>query len=645
MSDDPTGGFSPVAPPPAARQGATLDTGGFSPVAKTAAAAPSFVDTMWSMVTAPTRFASGVTEGLAGGGIPKGLGSEQSVTEGGLRGGREGMGGSIVGTGVKSAVNSMWDMVAAPGKAATGELGPPGGPQMQDAARGLAMATAGVGGFRPGMRPPPPPLAEAPVRPPQLLLPPPTIGVAGQPATATGQIGTPGAFRAGLEAGGRTLGDAPPPPPPFGGTPSPWRERMEAGGTRTLQEANQGLAPQAERLGLGGAPRVLPPGPQPGMLPPGPASVMTHPSATPVGMPPPIRPQTPPPPPVRPAPPTTPQADTATVNYYRNAVRPGGLKPSKANNRLFEEQNKDILRGVDRIIDNQPNLRLTAPNGMELPPGSTVPTTMKQMNEAMEQSEATLFQQWDPMTRRAGERGLHIDLAPVVSELRALAKNPKVADVNLGMPEQMEKYAAAYEARGSYTPLETQEVIREINRKYESGEVSKSILEPIARILRKQMDETITKAEGPGWQRLRDDYGALRAMDKDVTRAVERIARKPNSGLAQLGDLISSSEFIHGLITLNPAALSRAVGMRGANELHRLFNDPNRIIERMFKDRIASRTPRPPPRSPLLSLGTRSLGMSYGLSQPPSGGFPQPDSGTEIGRRSVRRPVQDQASP
>jgi hypothetical protein len=446
----------------------------------------------------------------------------------------------------------MWDTVKAPGQMWRGEMQP--GPQAEQAARGIAMGAAGMGGFAPGRALPG--LAE---RPPRL-----TLG--GQPPAA--------------------------PVGPVGGNTRLATVQMPSGPPRTVQSPPL-------------TPEQMPPGT----------------SAAPVEAA-----------PVRPPPPSTPERDAATVNLYRQAVLPRMGRRSR--DTQVKGYEGTVTTGVDEIIGNQPNLRLTAPNGTPLPPGSTVPQTMKQFSEGIDQSKTTLFEQWNPMTQKAGEAGLRIDLAPVVSELRSLAGKPEVALVNPGVVSQLEKFADLYEGQGLVSPLEAQKMVQGINLRlkafYEKGEAASGapaeVLEPVARMLRKQLDEGIEGAVGSGWQELRDKYGALSSIEKDVTKAVERLANRPSGTLGKIGNFLSSREFAHSLLTLNPAGMARAMGTKGAVELHKLLNDPNRMIEQMFKQRM--RPPRPRGAAPaMLNPASRGLqgAMSYGVAQPPqSGGFPQP---------------------
>jgi hypothetical protein len=571
MSDFPadTGGFRRVTP----QAPQASDDGGFKRVTSAPAApSPSAPERLWNtvsqMVQAPSRFAQGVSEGAAGQGVPAGRASQ-------FEGGPARFAGRALGTGGRSVAESLWDMVKAPGKMATGEMQP--GPEAEAAARGIAMSTAG-GGFRPGSRP----------------------------------------------------------------MPSPWREGMEAGGTRTLQEANQGLAPQAGRLGLGGAPRVLPPDPRPDMMPPGPTSTMTRPEASP----PPTRPGEPPP-----GLSVTKPIETSTlgdaiatnnsgaVDKYITSRYRSAVKPSKAETRSapdLAQQDQRILTTVDQIIANRGSLKLTDASGAETT-GRT-PSSLRQFSEAVDQTKKSLFQKYDTMARSAGDVGVQVDLAPVISELRSIGTRPEVVDLHPEMAPQIETLARNFEARGFYTPSAAQDAIENINKMLSAfyknpteQTVSRAtLLAPIARTLRGQLDAAIEGATGPGYQALRQQYGALSSVEKDIAKAVQRETNKLPGGLAgTFADIGASEEAIRGIFTLNPAALARAGGIKAAQQAVKYINNPNRAIERLFARRAA---PPPGPPSNLAAPAFRGAQLAMGMDmdmaqQRPgslSGGLPQP---------------------
>lgn len=326
-----------------------------------------------------------------------------------------------------------------------------------------------------------------------------------------------------------------------------------------------------------------------------------------------------------------PRVDAVTIDLYRRSVLPRG--GGRGNIGQVTGYEGEVLRGVDKLVENRPNLTLKTPQGVELPAG-TAPRTMRQFDDAIDQTKTALFEKWNPMAAQAGEAGLRIDLAPVSAELRALAQKPEVALSNPGVVSQLENFATLYEGQGLVTPLEAQNTIKNINARltsfYDKGEAASGapamVLEPVARLLRKQLDEGIEATVGPGWQELRRDYGALSAIERDVTKAVERIAKAaPTTGIGKLADFVASMEFIHAIGTLNPQALARAVGAKTAGELHRFFNNPNRMVAKLFDKRIAGPSPGLGHQlDPLLGPAFReeAIDMGYEQSRPRSGGFP-----------------------
>jgi hypothetical protein len=74
---------------------------------------------------------------------------------------------------------------------------------------------------------------------------------------------------------------------------------------------------------------------------------------------------------------------------------------------------------------------------------------------------------------------------------------------------------------------------------------------------------------------------------------------------------------------MNPHAMARAVGAKTAGELHRFYNNPNRMVAKLFDKRIAG------PRGPYGEsfdpfLGPAVQGGAIGMGGIVSGGFPGP---------------------
>ena len=157
-----------------------------------------------------------------------------------------------------------------------------------------------------------------------------------------------------------------------------------------------------------------------------------------------------------------------------------------------------------------------------------------------------------------------------------------------------------------------------------------SLLAPIVKTLREDLDKAVEGVSGPGYQALKTRYGALKSVEKDVAGATHREAQKLPAGLSgQLADIASGEEVIRGIFSLNPKALVRGLSIQGAKELYRYFNSPNRAIQRLFQVRAASQRPIPP------ALGAIGAGVR-GLGQSPLGAM----GGGLMGSRAMPPPRQ-----
>lgn len=326
----------------------------------------------------------------------------------------------------------------------------------------------------------------------------------------------------------------------------------------------------------------------------------------------------------------SPQAvDNFVTGKFRNVVKPSRIGQQTAPQ--LAAQDSRILTAVDQIIANQPNLKFTNEIGQEVT--GQLPRSLRQFSEAIDQTKRSIFQRYDQMAQQAGTAGVRVDLTPVVQKLREAAAQPEVIDLHPNLAADAERLATNFEARGFYTPGEAQDVIQNLNRtlagfwRNPTAETvsHSSLLAPIASTLRQQLDSAIEGAQGPGYQVLKNQYGALRSVEKDVAGAVQREANKIPGGLmGHLADLGSAEEFIRGVMTLNPSAMARAGGIKAAKLAMKYVNDPNRAIARLFARRTA----------PTVGPVRQAVGGTIRGGAAPVGGV----SGSELLRQSVVGP-------
>lgn len=342
--------------------------------------------------------------------------------------------------------------------------------------------------------------------------------------------------------------------------------------------------------------------------------------------------------------------DRQLTRTYRRAVKPGRISQPSASG--LTTQDNRILTAVDQIIANRSNLKLTNEAGAEIP--QQLPRSLRQFSEAIDQTKGNIFRAYDQQARAAGQAGAQVQLAPVVAKLREIARSPEVVDLHPSVAADAERFAQTMESRGAYSPSEAQDVVQNLNktllgfwRNPTHETVSRaSLLAPVSEILRAQLDKAIDGAAGPGYQQLRNQYAALRSIEKDVASAVQREAGKQSGGLLSGGmNLLAGEEFLRGVFTMNPEAVGTAAALKAAQMGWRYINNPNRAIGRMFERRAVDqvRAPYSPGRS---GFGQQPYNRPAGLAMGDAGGALQPEDrrgptgGTIIGQRSIQRPVQ-----
>jgi hypothetical protein len=111
--------------------------------------------------------------------------------------------------------------------------------------------------------------------------------------------------------------------------------------------------------------------------------------------------------------------------------------------------------------------------------------------------------------------------------------------------------------------------------------------------LRRSLDEQINASVGPGYQDLRNAYGALRSTESSVANAVVRVGQNLPAGLAgKFADMVGVEELafavMHGMagdVAGAARSLGRAVAVQGAKRLVRRLYTPDRAIRKMFEAR------------------------------------------------------------
>lgn len=242
---------------------------------------------------------------------------------------------------------------------------------------------------------------------------------------------------------------------------------------------------------------------------------------------------------------------------------------------------------VNAIIEHEPSLNLVDEAGESV----ATPESLKQFSEAIGQTKKEVFKKYSAQAAAAGDAGATVKLGKAADELEAMAGNVVLQDKDPELVKGIMEKADILRKRVEYTPEQAQEAIKLYNDSLESfyrnpsyDTASKAAVDAVvANNLRSGLDEAVESAVGPGYQELKNTYGALRSIEKDVAKRAMVDARKNAKGLLDFSDLFSGSEAVRAIVNMNPAALASSATVKGLAALYKRMNDPNVIIKNMFK--------------------------------------------------------------
>ncbi len=282
--------------------------------------------------------------------------------------------------------------------------------------------------------------------------------------------------------------------------------------------------------------------------------------------------------------PTTPTINRAinaeVAEAIEKAVRPSVY--GKQTSGRMEAFYRNATDGVKAIVNNKDNLALIDENGLVAP---RLPQSVSDMAQAIEQTKDNVWAQATERAAQTGDAGFNFNATATIRKLEKASKDlslsPKVREYAAQMIPEIEELHGA-------NPLVIQARIKELNGTlggYYAGRVEKakaSVDASVAAAMRDDLDAVITKATGPGYQDLRNLYGSLKSMEKDVNNRANVLARQNPRGFFDLTDIFSGGKLAHGIITGNPALIAEAGAMRMVKNFIKAANNPDKRIAKMF---------------------------------------------------------------
>lgn len=267
-----------------------------------------------------------------------------------------------------------------------------------------------------------------------------------------------------------------------------------------------------------------------------------------------------------------------------------GIRPSIAGKKTPELYNKFIDKSrvaVKYIAENADDLNITDDVGAKV----KYPRNLEQFSSAISKAKQHVFGKYNFLKQTAGEDGAKVYLGGVSSQLRKAADNTALKLKHPEVVNHLLAMANRFDEQKALSATEADELIQLFNtelkafyRNPQSGNANKMTVDAmIANNIRKELDDVIQNASGQNYQALKNTYGALSELEKEVAHRTVVANRANVKGLADLTDVFSASQVVQGILTGNPAQITSGVVSKGVAVLHRISNDPNKIVRDMFK--------------------------------------------------------------
>ena len=279
--------------------------------------------------------------------------------------------------------------------------------------------------------------------------------------------------------------------------------------------------------------------------------------------------------------------EAKVIDQYNRAIRPTVV--GKGNAGQIAGASDNVLSGLKTIADNKGALQFTDSAG-NIVKGQT-PTTVDQLSQSIAQTKSSIFKQYNDIATKAGDQGLKVDASGIASELDPVIQSKSLAISN---PAAV-KYAQAAQARltqaGGVDALTAQEVIQNYNAELKAyyrnptpGMASNVQIDAlIANKFREALDNGIANTTGAEYQSLKNQYGALSSMEKDVAHRATVWGRQNKVGLAaNISNVASGAELVRGLLTGNPVDVAIGGTIKGIQLYQKYLNNPDVGVSKIF---------------------------------------------------------------
>lgn len=280
--------------------------------------------------------------------------------------------------------------------------------------------------------------------------------------------------------------------------------------------------------------------------------------------------------------------DEAVAEGFAKGIKPQFRGAMRNSPTALKDYNKRAGEAVKQILDRQSTFQYIDDAGDVVSQG-TAPTNLSEFAQAIQQAKRQIFDEYSALTTQATGQGMAVDLDDIVEKLIQYADDPVKQAADPSKTQYALKMAERLSKQRRFDPKQTEQLIKELNESLAptyADKAAKGISEvdlSVANALREKLDDVVIQATGKDYQALKNSYGALKAIEKDVGHRALVVARQNTKGVADLTDIFTGGDLVAGIFTANPAFIARGAAGFGIKELYKKLVSPDANIMRLFR--------------------------------------------------------------
>jgi len=270
---------------------------------------------------------------------------------------------------------------------------------------------------------------------------------------------------------------------------------------------------------------------------------------------------------------------------YQKAVRPS-VKGTAGNAAQVAKADKGYIEGVYDVVEAKNNGVLKLGDDQV----SKLPSSLQEHLDAVSQARQDAFKIYNDKKIAAEGNGVEIDLSPVANTLRQAAQDRALNTVRPSVVQYMNDLADRFKSTGRFTPSEAQSALQAYNSLVDWSKATPEVAanamveKSVAAQLKNLLDDAIMNDGNPGYAADRLKYGRLAKMEKEAAHRARVAGRAaPSSLFDGMAGVLSSAELVSGLLSMNPASIARAGGIKAFQSIRNKMNSPDYQIKRMYK--------------------------------------------------------------